>query len=363
MALITTDDLKTYALWLSGEPTDGTSDYESIVLTHMQFIYDLFVTGGTFGTRDIATSAGLYSHIVDIAMTDWLWLRKYPPFAFNTTPATIGSTASAPLNQGVQIGTVDLVFGSDVATFSIAPYAVEAGVHVAVENFRLKPISQEQGVPTPPITVPRIADHTLGSFTATLDAAWPQESQTLSNFVIFRDVYDLPDDMQRFCEAWKVQGGFLVSSMPLNIGSNEQVFDNVPITDFNMGPPDAAARVNDTSIVMNRWDTFSYRIEGSYIFTPTPLVLEQTPTLQQPVIPTRFRSVLSIGAAMMMLQDKVDSRANAFASQFRELVHLMGIEFRKEQSSGSELNGRHLYRSGQGWRRRGLATTSGLPFI
>jgi len=40
----------------------------------------------------------------------------------------------------------------------------------------------------------------------------------------------------------------------------------------------------------------------------------------------------------------------------------MGYEYRKEMQSGSEWNGRHLYRQGQTRSRRGLLrTSSGLP--
>ena len=55
---ITTDDLKAYALWMSGEPTDGSSDYDDRVLQHMQAVYNTFVNGGTLGVRDVAQAAG-----------------------------------------------------------------------------------------------------------------------------------------------------------------------------------------------------------------------------------------------------------------------------------------------------------------
>src|SRR6185436_3971719 len=121
MPYITTDDLATQALWMSGEPTDGTSDYATQVLDYLQAVYNVLITGGTFGVRDIATSAGLYNQIVNVAQTDWIWLRKNPPFAFNTVPACIGSAASATLNQGTQAGTMTLTFGSTTVTFDIAP--------------------------------------------------------------------------------------------------------------------------------------------------------------------------------------------------------------------------------------------------
>jgi len=362
MPFITTDDLKVQALWMAGEPTDGTSDYDAQVLDYLQSIYDVLVTGGTFGTRDVATSAGLYSQLVNIAKTDWMWLRKNPPFAFNTVPACIGSSSSVPLNQGTQAGTMTLTYGSNVANFSVAPSWLIDNVATNVTGGRIAILTQANGVPNPPRTSPRIEIHPLAGIVAGLDAAWPQETQTVSDWVIWKSVYDVPDDFERFCEAWKVQGGWNSNESALNVGNLEQMTDEYPISDSSQGPPTACARISPTEILMNRWDTFSYRVEGSYIFRPPTLEIAATPDLQEPLVPERFRQVLALGAAMMLMQDKVDSRCEAVASQFREMVSTMSGEYRKEQNSGSELSGRMLYRRRGSYGNAFLKTRSGLPF-
>ena len=360
MPYITTDDLKFQALWMAGEPTDGTSDFDTQVLTYMQAVYNVLVTGGTFGVRDVATSAGLYEHLIDIAQTDWLWLRKFPPFAFNSTPACIGSASSVTLNQGTQAGVVTVTFGSPTLTFDIAPSWNIPGGTASVTGGRLKILTQASGVPNPPITVPRIVTHTVGALTATLDVAWPQETQTVSDWVIWQSEYPLPADFERFCEAWKVQGGWISNDQPLNVGSYEQVFDRFPLSDSTQGPPSAAARMGTGNLMMNRWDTFSYRIEGQYVFQPPDLAIGVS---QIPLVPQRWRQVISFGAAMLVAQDKVDNRAEKFASQFREIISSMSDEYRKEQNSGSELSGRMLYRTnGRGGQSFFLRTRSGLPF-
>src|SRR6267142_4794759 len=358
--LDTTDSLRDYALWLGGEPTDGTSDYQDRILQHMQTVLNTFVNGGTLGTRDVATSAGLYEHFVDIATTDWLWLRKYPPFAFNTTPAIIGSGASVVQSGPTpeQIGTVNVTNGSTLISFTIAPSK-------SVANWRLRTLVQGAGIAFPPLTVPRIASHIAGATTAVLDAPWPQDTQSMSDFVLIQLEYALPTDFVRFCESPYVHGGWggmgggwTSSSLPrLAIGSVQQVGDQFPITQISQGPPTAAGRFNAETIQLNTWDAQSYRIEFSYIFNPPAL---QVGIQQQPLIPMRFRQVYSLGAAMLIMQDKVDSRAGGLSSEFREIVAHMGNEYRKEQTAGSELAGRHLFRANQ--RRRGmLRTTSGLP--
>jgi hypothetical protein len=178
--------------------------------------------------------------------------------------------------------------------------------------------------------------------------------------VLFQAEYMLPADFLRFTEAPQIHGGWSGSNVPrLNIGSPEQVSDMFPITEINQGPPTAAARISTDTIQMNRWDTQSFRIEFSYIFQPEALVVGAN---QQPLVPLRFRQVLSIGAAMLMAHDKVDQRMTTLSSQFREIVAHMGVEYRKEMMSGSEWNGRMLFRQGQSRNRRGLLrTASGLP--
>lgn len=356
-ALITTDDLKTNALWLAGEPTDGTSDYDAQALTWMQLIYNTFVNGGTTGTRDVAQAAGLYEHLVDIPTNDWLWLRKFPPFAFVTTPAILGSGAGVATSSPppVVIGTVTLTNGSPTISFSTAPA-------VSVAGWRLKLITQASGIINVPITVPRIVTHIAGATTAVLDTNWPQETQTASDFVLFQSEYDLPTDFVRFCEAPAVQGGYAGGNPPrLNIGSPEQVQTYFPLTEINQGPPSAASRVTPGTIQLNRWDTQSYRIEFTYIATPPVLVVGAL-TPQVPLIPERYRHVLSLGSAMQMAHDKVDSRANSLSSQFREILVHMGNEYRHENVAGSTLAGRQLYR--QSRNRRGLLRTShGLPLF
>lgn len=353
--IVTTDDVVTQALWMAGEPANTDSDYYAQALTHAQTVYNTFVNGGTIGVRDIAQAAGLYEHVVDVPTTDWYWLRKQPPFAFVTTPALLGASSGITLNQGTLIGTAQLTYGSPTVLFSIAPA-------VSVAGWRLKILNQAPGVPNPPVTVPRILSHVAEAFTATLDTTWNQESQTVATYVLFQAEYPLPSDFVRFVESPQVQGGWGGGNPPrLAVGSYEQVNDLYPLTEYNQGPPSAAARLTPDVLMMNRWDTFSYRIEFSYMFTPPELAVAQTP-LQNPLIPLRFRHALAIGAAMLIAQDKVDARKNDLASEFREIIHRMGIEYRHEQKAGSEWAGRHLYRQGQN-RRSMLRTSSGLPLF
>jgi hypothetical protein len=355
--LNTTDSLKANALWLAGEPQDGSSDYDGQSLVWMQLIYNTLINGGTLGTKDIAAAAGLYEHVIDIPTTDWLWLRKFPRFAFVTTPGVLGSAASVsrPGPPPEVIGTVALVNGSTTITFS-APAPKES-----VQTWRLFILNQASGIANPPITVPRITNHVANGLTATMDTPWPQETQTVSNFVLFQAEYPLPADFIRFTEAPQIHGGWSGQNVPhLNIGSPEQIGDYYPITNINQGPPTAAARLTTNMLQLNRWDTQSYRIEFSYIFQPDPLIISAS---QQPLIPLRYRQILSIGAAMLIAHDKMDQRMNTLSSQFREIVAHMGVEYRKEMMSGSEWNGRHLFRRNRSGRRGLLRTSSGLPLF
>jgi hypothetical protein len=361
---VTTDDLVSYALWLAGEPTDGNSDFNDRVLQHMQTVMNTFVNGGTLGSKDIAAAAGLYEDLVRIPTTDWLWLRKFPPFAFVTTPAMVGSGASVVAGSGPApfvVGTVVLTNGSPNITFLNAPA-------ISVQGWRLLLMSQATGIAFPPITVPRIATHVAGATTAQLDTNWNQDTQTPSNFVIFQLEYPMPSDFVRFIEEPDVHGGWSGQSNPpgLAIGTPETMYRQFPLPQISQGPPSMAARLGvlngvDT-IQMNRWDVASYRTEMSYLFAPPALAVLQTPALQVPVVPLRHRHVLAIGAAMLVLQDKTNARTIELASEFREILTHMGNEHRHEQKAGSNLAGRHLFRQNQR-RRSMLRTTSGLPLF
>lgn len=325
MALTTTDTLVTDALWRAGEPTGGTSDFQTQVLQYLNDIQNVLLTGGTLGARDLATSAGLYAGVVEIPVIDWPFFLKQPRGVFNTVAAI--------QNQG----TVTVTQNSATLSFSVAPTGLAAG-------WRLQLQQAAVGVPGIPTTVPRIASYAGGgATTATLDAPWPQQTQTVSTWQVFQLEYALAADFVRLAAAPVVHAtGNGQSPAILDMSVGQAPMEDVwPLTLIQQGVPDAGALIAPQTIQLNRWDTQMYRVEYAYIAQPAALI---TGGGQIPVIPTRYLAVLSIGAAMLVAQDKADVKAHVLSSEFRELIQRMSQEFRKQLAVASETYGRFLFR-------------------
>src|SRR3989304_5879373 len=84
-------DLVTDILFRNGEPTDGTSDFDSVALQYLNRGYQIVWTGGAE---------------LDPSLNEkWLWLRKNPPGVLTLEPRIVN-------------GTVRVTKGSTAITFS-----------------------------------------------------------------------------------------------------------------------------------------------------------------------------------------------------------------------------------------------------
>jgi len=312
----TVDDLRTDALFRAGEPVTSTSSFFTKSVEYLNRIQQTLVLGGSIAVgRDLATSAGIYAHVVDLPITDFWWARKTPP-GIVTTEALI------------ETGTVTVTEGSTTATFSSAPAASVAGFRLEVARLP---------------TVPRVLSHTAGSTTATLDAAWPEDTQTAASYVLFRSDYSLPLDFLRFAGAPYLHSRY---RDPIPVSERENLDASYPWGSFARQPPTAAALVQPQVIQVNSYDTRGYRLEFDYIFLPDDLASGGTP-----ILPRHHRAVLAVGAAMLICFDKGDDRAKNLASEFREMVQRLVQEHRKMLSEGSSVFGVHRIRQRNAGRR------------
>lgn len=300
----TTDDLRVDALLRSGEPGDSSSSFWDQSLGYLNRIQqDLVMGGGIAVGQNLATSAGIYSHVVNPAITDWPWCRR---------------TGVITTQVAIETGTASFVLGSTTVTFSSAPVPSVVGYRVFAS-------------PLP--TVPLIIAHVPGATTATMDAPWPEVTSTGVTYTLFPDAYNLPADFLRFAtppytHAWWRN--------PISVMTREQQDTFYPLGLISLKSPPTAAyiRPGGTTIALSTWDVRSYRLEFEYIAFPAALIAGSTPLL-----PPHYRSVLAIGAAMLISFDKDDDRARNLASEFREKVSAMGQEWRRAMSGGSSLYG------------------------
>src|SRR3990172_9500813 len=125
--LTTTEDLRLDALFRAGEPASASSALYAKALEYVNRIQqDLLLGGGIAVGRDLATSAGIYAHVVDLPLTDWWWARKQPRGVLNTDAL-------------VEAGTVTVTEGSTAVTFSSAPAVSVAGWRLEVSKLPTVP--------------------------------------------------------------------------------------------------------------------------------------------------------------------------------------------------------------------------------
>lgn len=323
----TVEEIRADALFRAGEPQDATSKFwdRSIVYVN-RVLQDLLLGGGVAVGRDLATSAGIYDRIVDLAIIDWWWARKQPRGVL-TTDALI------------ETGTVTVTEGSATATLSVAPAFSVAGWRLDVAHLP---------------TVPRVLAHTAGDTTLTLDAPWPEPQDGTNSYTLYNVEYDLPSDFLRFAGSPYL---FSRYTDPIPVGVREEHDAAYPFSTFFKEPPTAAAMIQPQRIQLNAFDTRAYRLEFDYIFMP--------PDLQAggPIpMPRHHRALLAIGAAMLISFDKGDDRDAQLASEYRERLAAMGQEHRKALTSGSRTFGVHRVRQGQS-DRKGRIQPRGEQFL
>ena len=311
--LLTTDDLRADALFRAGEPTtDTTGQFWAKSLEYLNRVQQQLLLGGSIAAgRDLATSAGIYAHLVDLPITDWWWARKRGVF---NTAARIRSTTTQPLTQGVS-GTISItpaIVGTDVTNWYVVPSTQPTVYRIVATQY---PSTTVFGLDAP------FADDTLATGT-TVDFAQLD--------------YALAPDFLRFASTPYIHSVFGAS---IDVASVEQRNSDWPLAIVRQGRPTRAFMIGPTTISVNGYDTRPYRFEYEYLALPPDMTAGQ-----QPALPVHHRAVLSSGAAMLMLFDKGDSRAANLASEYRELVGRMVQEHRKAISGGSSTFGQFRVR-------------------
>jgi len=330
--LRTVEDLRADALFRAGEPQSSASKFYDRSLAYLNRIQQQLILGGTVAVgRDLATSAGIYAHLVDLPMTDFWWARKRG--VFNTT-----ANLSIVLKLDLAQGAASLTMTGGPAVEVIGRYVI---------------------VPSNPRTVLRVVGITNPSGNAVLafDAPWPEETIAAGSAVDLAAIeYDLPSDFMRFAAPPYVHSLY---GSPASVGTSEQRDWDRPLSILMKGIPTRAYVVGPRRIAFNTYDTRAYRVETEYVFLPPDLVSggEGGP------LPEHHRGVLASGAAMLILFDKNDSRMAEVASEYRELVGRLVQEHRRFLSSGSTAFGMFMTRGGSFTMHRRSSQTFGELYL
>lgn len=321
-------DIKEEALFRAGEPQDGTSNFDSttdsdppVIKYINRIVHDLVGAGGGVAVgQNLAQSAGVYARLVQPRITDWFWARRRG--VLTTTPRQVVSATT-------------LTNGSRAVTLTGTFVENPLGSRLVIDGFD---------------TIPQIVNVTgltTTSATCVLDSIWPEDTTTTGGLVA-RLEYDLPEDFLRFANPPSFHSG---TRQPISVGSLETRDMDFPLSGISQGVPTRAFMVSDRRIALDTYDDTGYRMEYEYIAIPAYLTTDDEPPL-----PQHYRVVLAVGAAMLMMFDKDDSRAANLASEYRELVSAMEQEHASKLAKGSVTFGQ--YRT----RQNNRATRARQPF-
>jgi hypothetical protein len=278
----TTQDIAGAVLFHAGEMTDGSSEFSARVLDYINRAYRAIWTGG----GEFLPSGG----------EDWWWLRSTSPGTLTLEPAITALTAN-------------VTRGSTSVTFSAAPTPLVdtnvAGWHVRFGT---------------DLDVFRIASHSAGSTSATLDSVYTGNSGTGVASVLFKLEYALPSSVMRVLSPMRT-GSIQIP------GYDSAAFDRVwPPTMARAEDPEAFLFLTDRRIRFNAYPTQLRRVE--YGFIPIPADLTNAPN-EEPLVPLEWRHILVDGALYFLLLDKQDPRADAAALRFRSGLQAMAVENRR----------------------------------
>ena len=264
-----TSDIVLDALFRAGEPADSTSDFYTQSFVYLNNLYMQLCRGG--------------SELVPTIHEDWSWLRKPSPGVLIIEPPITTGTASVTL-------------GSTSVTLSTTPtnYA-GSNLSVATWYFRVT------GHPD----VFKVASHTSGTTSVTLDAAYTGTTNTAASYTLFRTDYNLATDVLRLVAPMRVYrnaGWGARDDYKIYMCDLDALEEGYPTALIDQGVPDYFAMVGETTqgtkrIRFNRCGggasatTTVYRVEYEYLVVPTALT--SPGTAEVPLVPYEWRHVLA----------------------------------------------------------------------
>ena len=312
-----TPDLKADALFRAGEPTDGTSDYDSKVLEYLNRAYQAIWMGGSEIAPDINE--------------DWLWLRK-------STPGVL------TLETAYKTGTISVTNNSASVTFSatITDSKVDWFIQVTGRD-----------------DVFRVSAHTGGSASATLDSVYTGVTNATASFTLYKVEYSIASDVLSLIAPLRAYQNREIEIYGMDTA---QMDGQYPLVDLQSGVPDRFTFVGENKIRFNRYGSEIagelIRVDYDYLAKPSDLTGGAS---EEPLIPFQYRRVLADVATYWLMLDKNELvRAKASIDGARSLLLSMSIENRRRLGVTTKNMGKIIPRGREKYYRGPLRTTSGL---
>lgn len=308
MSYLTTGlDLKQDALFLAGEPGDGTSPYDSRVYEWLTVTEHAILSGGVFGGSVLQPA-------------DWYWARAWPR----------GSIQLVQPFNGDHLLDATFVAGSRLVTVATPALPDVSGYRILRTD-------------TPARHLIDSVDNTQPVPTMILREPWTGDNDTTTGWLAYPDTYLLPQDFVRGLSPLFLYG------FPSNLPTT-QTIDVIDPADLERMYPQAFPWAQGTSTVGGGLPILAARVTANrvrfshFLYTPNtglPLQLEfeylRRPDVIAegtiPLIPIEHRRILSYGAAFLILDDKADTEAQAkhgmFLAQYKAMRDEHARDLRK----------------------------------
>ena len=309
-------DLLHDALFRSGEPTDGTSDYDDKALEYLNRVYQALWLGG--------------AELDPSCNEEWSWL-------LSTTPGTI------TIQPIIETGTITVTNNSAAIVFSSAPAASVAGWFFRVNNTQ---------------DIFRIATHTAASVNATLDSVYTTGSLAGAGYRLMRLDYTLSADVLRLISPMRV---YRENRREIKGASLLALERRYPLVDIQTGVPWEFAQVSETTVRFSHCgsDSENDYIRVDYDYLKKPAALTDSAS-EEPIIPLQRRRILSDFVTYFLMLDKNDDRADAEGLMAKSGLRAMAIEHRRRMAGWTSNMGKIMPRAGDTYPVAIPRTESGL---
>lgn len=306
-------DIINDALFRAGEPTDGTSDFDSVALIYLNRAYRAMWMGGT--------------EFDPTLHEDWWWLH---------------TEASLILNPSITTGTVSVTNNDTAITFSSAPAASVAGYHFKTNAHA---------------DVFKISAHTAGNTAATLDSVYTGDTAGTANYRLMQLEYSLASDCLKVISPMRVYQDSRYDVTGQDLREMEREW---PLNLIEAGAPERFGMVNETTVRFNRYGSSEgdlIRVDYDYMRRPDALTDSGS---EEPLVPLTYRHVLADMTLYFLMMDKDDTRAAPIGLQAKSGLKAMSNENRSRWAYMGEPGQIYPRQSNIGKLKGPLRTESGI---
>jgi hypothetical protein len=289
----TSQDLVNDILTRGHELADGTSDFDSDVVTYLNRAYLGLIRGGSELDPEVDEA--------------WWWLRA-------------DDQGVITLNPLIDTGTISVTNNSTTITFSSAPTPSVAGRHFKVDDHA---------------DVFIISSHTATQTGATLESVYTGSTNTAASFRVFQLDYTLASDVLHLSQAMTA---FQDSQHKITGLALDVLTERWPRNEIGSGVPRNFAMISDQAVRFSHYggtsSTDLIKIDYEYMKLPSDLADDTN----NPIVPREYRYILADWALAFLYAAKDDTKAGDVAALAQRGIRAMAKENRRRmvrQSGGA----------------------------